>query len=285
MLAHGNACRFRLASEVAERALEHARRAGSTRLIAKIGGFLTSIEPVGATPVPAAIAQCERLLADGLHDRLIEGGVMCSLAQLRAMNGELHSARALYRRARSMLRDLGQGVTAASTGLDLAMVELRGGDTALAEREVRADFQFLENSGETYYLSSMAAMLGRLAREQGRDAEALALTERAEAAAAGDDVLTQALWRAVRAPVLARSGQIEPAERLARDAIALLRDVEAPGFLGDALVDLATVLRIAGKTCEARQAVDEALALLRAKGDRPFAERAAALAAALSSLS
>jgi class 3 adenylate cyclase/tetratricopeptide (TPR) repeat protein len=281
MLAHGNACRFRLASEVAERALEHARHAGSARLIAKIGGFLTSIAPAGGTPVLEAIAQCERLLADGLCDRLIEGGVMCSLAQLRAMNGELDSARALYRRARGMLHDLGQGVTAASTGLDLAMVELRGGDTELAEREVRADFEFLEKSGEAYYLSSMAAMLGRLAREQGRDAEALALTERARAAAASDDVLTQALWRAVQAPVLARSGQIEPAEQLARSAIELLRDVEAPGFLGDALVDLAAVLRLAGKIDEAKQAVDEALQLLHAKGDRPFAERAAALRADL----
>jgi class 3 adenylate cyclase/tetratricopeptide (TPR) repeat protein len=253
----------------------------SARLIAKIGGFLTSIAPAGGTPVLEAIAQCERLLADGLCDRLIEGGVMCSLAQLRAMNGELDSARALYRRARGMLHDLGQGVTAASTGLDLAMVELRGGDTELAEREVRADFEFLEKSGEAYYLSSMAAMLGRLAREQGRDAEALALTERARAAAASDDVLTQALWRAVQAPVLARSGQIEPAEQLARSAIELLRDVEAPGFLGDALVDLAAVLRLAGKIDEAKQAVDEALQLLHAKGDRPFAERAAALRADL----
>ena len=281
MLAHGNACRFRLAADVAERALAHARQADNTRLITKIGGFLTSITAIGGTPVVDAIAQCERLLADGLHDRLIEGGVMCSLAQLRAMNGELDSARALYRRARSMLHDLGQGVTAASTGLDLAIVELRGGDLAMAEREVRADFEFLEQAGETYFLSTMAALLARLAREQGRDADALALSQRSESAAASDDVLTQALWRAVRAPVLARAGQLEQAEQLARHAIALLREVEAPGYQADALVDLATVLRLAGKTDEAKQAADEALQLLLAKGDQPFAARAAALRAEL----
>jgi class 3 adenylate cyclase/tetratricopeptide (TPR) repeat protein len=281
MLAHGNACRFRLAAEVAERALAHAREADNTRLIAKIGGFLTSIAPVGGTPVPEAIAQCERLLADGLRDRLIECGVMCSLAQLRAMNGELDGSRVLYRRARSVLRDLGQGVTAASTGLDVALVELRGGDIALAEREVRADFEFLEKSGETYFLSTMAALLARLAHQQGRDAEALALTERAESTAVGDDVLTQAMWRAARAPVLARIGQLEQAEALARQAIALLREVEAPGYQGEALVDLAAVLRQAGKNDEARQMADEALQLLHAKGDRPFAARAAALRADL----
>jgi ATP/maltotriose-dependent transcriptional regulator MalT len=232
-------------------------------------------------PVPDAIAQCERLLADGLHDRVIEGGVMCTLAQLRAMNGELQTARELYRRARAMLRELGQGVTAASTALDLAMVELRGGDLSLAEREVRADFEFLEESGESYFLSSMAAMLARLARERGRDDDALALTQRAESAAASDDVLTQALWRAVRAPVLARAGELDSAEAMARRAIELLREVEAPGFQGDALVDLATVLRIAGKHDEAKRACDEALVLLTAKGDRPFAARASTLRAEL----
>jgi predicted negative regulator of RcsB-dependent stress response len=46
-------------------------------------------------------------------------------------------------------------------------------------------------------------------------------------------------------------------------------------------VDLAAVLRLAGKIDEAKQAVDEALQLLHAKGDRPFAERAAALRADL----
>jgi ATP/maltotriose-dependent transcriptional regulator MalT len=204
---------------------------------------------------------------------------MCTLAQLRAMNGELETARAVYRRARGMLQELGQGVTAASTGLDLAMVELRGGDTAVAEREVRADFDFLERSGETYFLSTMAAMLARLAREQGRDSDALALSERAESTAAADDVITQALWRAARAPVLARMGQVEVAEQMARRAIELLREAEAPSLQGDALVDLATVLRIAGKVDEAKGAVDNALALFNAKGDRPFADRAAALRA------
>jgi tetratricopeptide (TPR) repeat protein len=284
MLAHGNACRYRLAGETAEHALRHARLANNTRLVAKIGGFLTSIAPIGGTPVAEAIDQCERLLADGLRDRLIEGGVRCSLAQLRAMNGELAVARELYQRGRSTLRELGQGVTAASTGLDLALVELHGGDMALAEREVRADFEFLEKAGETYFLSSMAAVLGRLARDQGRDDEAMALSERAESTAAADDVLTQALWRTVRAPVLARAGRHDEAEQLARAALALLREVEAPGFQGEAWLDLATVLRAAGRHEQAKLAAVEALALFETKGDRYFAQRAAALRADLEAL-
>jgi hypothetical protein len=44
-------------------------------------------------------------------------------------------------------------------------------------------------------------------RAQGRDEEALALTRTAEAAAHDDDVEAQVLWRATRAPILARAGQ------------------------------------------------------------------------------
>ena len=102
----------------------------------------------------------------------------------------------------------------------------------------------------------------------------MALSERAESSTASDDVLTQALWRMVRAPVLARAGRLDEAEQMAIAAVALLRDVEAPGFLGDALLDLATVLHIAGDGERAGTAAAEALDLFNAKGDRLFAQRA-----------
>jgi hypothetical protein len=43
--------------------------------------------------VPQAIAECEQLIAAGLIDRQGEGNVLCTLAQLRAMNGEIEEAR------------------------------------------------------------------------------------------------------------------------------------------------------------------------------------------------
>jgi ATP/maltotriose-dependent transcriptional regulator MalT len=178
-----------------------------------------------------------------------------------------------------MLRDLGQGVNAASTGLDLARVELLGGDLALAEREVRADYDFLAKMGETYFLSTMAALLSRIVRDQGRDAEALALSETAEAATAADDMESQALWRAIRAPIVARSGNAELAEELARSALELVRQTEAPTLQADALCELASVLQLNGKTGEALQVIDEAIGLYRSKGNVVSAQHAAALAA------
>jgi len=231
---------------------------------------------MGATPVTEAIEQCEQLIEGGLGDRQIEGKILMKLAQLRAMNGELEVARTLYQRGRELLRDLGQGINSASAGIDVALVELLGGDPARAEGEVRVDLEFLRNAGETYYLSTMTALLSRLVRDQGRDDEALELSNQAEALTAEDDVDSQALWRSIRAPILARRGQFEEAEGLARSACDLVRDTEAPLLKADALYELAVVLRAAGKCAEARAAANEALTLFKAKGDVSSSGRLAA---------
>jgi ATP/maltotriose-dependent transcriptional regulator MalT len=273
--------RYTPAGEALARAIEHARRAGNERLLARSRAALALNSLQGPLPVPQAIAECEQLLAAGLRDRQLECNVLCALAQLRAMNGEIDSARALMRRSRAMLRDLGQGVFVASTGIDLARVELHGGDLALAQREVRADCDFLAAKGETYFLSTLMALLARIVREQGRDEEALALTREAEAATAPDDTESQALWRMVRAPILARAGEATLAEQLAREALDLVRRTEAPMLQGDALAELAAVLAVARRGDEARSTAAEAISLYEAKGNRVAAARAAAWADAL----
>jgi tetratricopeptide (TPR) repeat protein len=273
VLTHGIAGKYELAREAAERSVAHARLAGNARLVARIGGNLADFALLGPMPVSQAIYTCEKLIADGLSDRQAESRVMCKLAQLRAMKGELEVGRALYRRGRTMLRDLGEGIFATTTGIDLALVEMLGGDLALAERELRSDYEYLARAGETYYLSTMAALLARLVRDQGRDDEALALSRSAEAATADDDFDSQALWRAIRAPILARAGETEQAEELARTAVELVRRTEAPVLQADALSELATVLALAGKAGEAYQVIEEAVALYLAKGNTVAAAR------------
>ena len=282
-LVHGIAGRYSLASEGAERSTAHARLAGNVRLIERNAAILSMNALYGPMPVLQAIVECEQQIAGGLNDRQIECTVMCAVAQLKAMNGELEAARGLYRRSRAMLRDLGQGVFAASTGLGLARVELHGGDLSMAESEVRADYEFLASKGETYFLSTMAALLSRVVRDQGRDAEALDLSEKAEAATAADDIESQALWRSIRAPIVARAGNTALAESLARTALEIVRRTEAPVLQADALAELAWVLRLAGKTDEARHVIDEAIALYTSKGNVVSAARARAWAGELGS--
>ena len=277
-IVHGVAGRYGQFGESLQKFMAYARLAGDQRLVARSGMGLSTNVLVGPTPVLQAIAQCEQVIGNGLVDRQVEGIVMCTLAQLRAMNGEFDQARSLCRRGRGLLRDLGQGVTAASTGVDLAQVELLAGDLVAAEREVRADYEFLTRMGETYFLSTLAALLSRVVRDQGRDDEALELSKAAEKAAAADDVEAQALWRSIRAPIIARSGDLAEAEALARTALELARQTEGPAFQADTLCELATVLRLAGRAHEAREAIAEAIALYSAKGDVVSAARSAAWA-------
>jgi tetratricopeptide (TPR) repeat protein len=267
ILIHGTAGRYTLAAEAAERSLAHARLSSNERLIAKVGGILAINAFYAPMPVSRAIAQCERLLADGLSDRVVECNVICILAALKAMDGNLDAAREHYRRGRAVLRDLGQGHHAAATGIELARVELLGGDLGRAEKEVRADMEFLEARGETYFLSTIAALLARIVRDQGRDEDALGLLITAEQATADDDVESQALWRAIRAPILARQGHHDEAETLARAAVELTMSTEAPNLQADALLELAEVLRSAGRLSEAEVSLTKALELFSCKGN------------------
>ncbi|MFT3954974.1 MAG: AAA family ATPase [Piscinibacter sp.] len=280
-LVHGIAGRYSPANDAVVRSIAHARAGGNERMVARNRAAQAMNALQGPMPVGEAIAQCRELLAAGLSDRQLEGSVMCVLAQLEAMNGGLDAARALYRRSRLMLRDLGQGVYAASTGIDLARVELLGGDLDLARREVEADCAFLAAQGETYFLSTMTALLARIARDQGRDDDALALSRDAEAATADDDMESQALWRMVRAPLLARRGELAEAEALARAALGFVQRSESPALQADALVELAEVLAAAGQAGEARRTLAEAIVLYEAKGHRVAAARAAQRAVAL----
>ena len=54
--------------------------------------------------------------------------------------------------------------------------------------------------------------------EQGRDEEADDLAKMSAQLAANSDVLSQILWRGVRAQVLARRQLVQEAEKLAREA-------------------------------------------------------------------
>jgi len=274
-VVQGVAGRYREANVAVARALAEARSAGNNRLVARSAVALANGDLLGPTPALQAIAACERILADGLGERQVEAIVLCRLACLRAMNGQFEQARSLYRRGRKLLADLGTSVIAASMSIELAQLELLAGDLAAAEREIRPDYEFLSRTGETYFLSTMAAMLARIVRDQGRDAEALALCSAAAAAAAEHDVDAQAQWRAVRAPILARAGRIAEAEAMARDALLLVRRTENPILQGDALIALAEVLVEARRAEEARASANEAIALFESKGNVVAAQRSA----------
>jgi tetratricopeptide (TPR) repeat protein/type II secretory pathway predicted ATPase ExeA len=274
VVVEGIAGHYRASSAAAQEAISHARIASNARLIARLGGNLSMNAVYGATPVADAVAQCEQLLAEGIVDRQVEAQVMLRLGLLYAMNEDNLRARGMYRQARALLRDLGEGVNTAASGIDVALIELLCGDLASAEKTVLADLDFLRGAGESYYLSTMAALLSKLVREQGRDEDALRWSALAEEVSAPDDVDSQSLWRSIRAPILARRGDHQLAESMAREAYEMVRDTEALVMQADALSELADVLLLSGREAEAFDTLDRAAVLYEAKGDRVSLRRA-----------
>ena len=107
--------------------------------------------------------------------------------------------------------------------------------------------------------------------------EAEELTRLSEELAAPDDLASQIGWRSVRAKVLARRGELAEAVRMAMEAVEIAAGTDGIEWQADALVDLAEVLRLAGRRDEAALRLEEALRLYEAKGVVPAVERTRAL--------
>ena len=139
-------------------------------------------------------------------------------------------------------------------------------------------------SGEDAGHASTTAAWASRAHGRAGDAEAaIALADEAERLGAPDDCLTQSALRQARALALALRGQVDEAERLAREAIAILETTDAVPETADGYDDLAIVLDTAGKRDEAIETLRHAYELAVRKDDRArmrvFTERLAELGA------
>ena len=275
---HGSVLRWSEQLDAHRRAIEHARLAADARLEARLIAEYTAGLRDGPTHVSEAIRECEEALERGLADRQAEAFVLCSLARLRAMEGDFGQARELIARARRLRDELGANVIVPLTSLQSSRVETLAADLQAAEHALRGDFEKLSAMGDKYLLPTVAALLARAISEQDRYADAAEMYATAEERADEDDVETKAVLLCVRARLLAHDGDLPGAERAAREAVEVLTSIEAPDMRGDCLVTLAEVLATAARPDEARAALEEALELYERKGNLVSADRARALA-------
>ena len=280
-LAHGAAGRYGDSAEMSSRAIEYATLAGDERQRSKAACHYAQVATYGPTPVATALRRCEEQLEQTNGDRRTEGIVTGLLARLHAMQGNFGHARLLYTRGRAVLQDMGRSVAAASTSMDSCSVEMLAGDPAAAERELRRDYEELEEMGEKVLRSTIAGELARAVYARGAYDEAHRLTVSAQRLAADEDILSQALWRMVRAKVLAQRGALAEAQRLARKAVELLGPTGDLVSHAEALMDLAEVLELSGEVQEAQAALAEACSLFERKGDIVSGDRAAKRLSAL----
>ncbi len=260
------------ADEAWRNAAEHARRAGEERELFEILGWRASAAAFGPTPVPEAISRCTKLRERVGSSPVAVAVTLHPLGLLHAMSGDFDLARRLVREANAILDELGRMEEAVSH--HEALVELLAGRPAEAEARLRPGYEKLERMGERTLLATTAAMLAQAVYAQQRHAEAAELCRASAQIATPEDVATQALWRGVRARIRAHEGERDEAEALAREAVRLLEPTDLLTDRGDALLDLAEVLRLAGRATEAEAVARRGLELYERKGNLVSATRA-----------
>ena len=131
-------------------------------------------------------------------------------------------------------------------------------------------------------LSTITANLAVGLYEQGRYKEAEEMSRVSEQAGQAEDLVTQVGWRAARAMAIARRGELDAGEALARDAFMRALGSEYAETKAEAYLSLGEVLRLAGRLDEARAALESARAIFETKGFELSADAARAKLAELS---
>lgn len=258
------------ALEDLERAARYARNAGDRAQEAESLQYVIAAMHRGPMPVEEALGRFDEMRVLAETNRRFEIALLEQRAQLEAMRGHFDIARDLTSQAKTLAKEHGLQVLFDShTAPAAGTVELLAGDAVAAERVLRPACEGLERGGELGFLSSVAPLLVDALFAQGRDEEALELTERwtPERLTVPEDADAQVGWRRVRAKLLARRGDFEDAERLGREATAIASDTDFLDLHAHALADLAEVLRLAGKREESAAAVQEAARLYERKGN------------------
>ena len=266
------------AVEAGDRAMEHARQARDLRRESAALRTRSFWQVWGPTPADEVARTLEDLMDGPAATHPLSRAAMTRLrAIVEAWRGDFDVARELVETAKSLAKEYGfemDHIAAVATAGHIALLQ---GDAALAEREAAEVVAFYRAIGDLGHLSSYAPALADALYAQGRDDEALTLTEEAERVSIQGDTDAAVHWRRVRAKVLARRGRLREAVRLATEAADIARLSDDLDKRGRTLLDLAEVLRFAGRSAEATAAAREAQDTFEHKGNVVLAKVAADL--------
>jgi class 3 adenylate cyclase len=234
-------------AEAAEQARRHATFAGELSTPVMHDLAIAS----GSRPADEALQMLEERLPENPQP-----GPLAVRAWLLAMLGRFHEAWPLAQQAREREREL----TGANMGewlpAEIASLE---GDHEAAVRYLRPLCDLLEERDQRFYLSSVATMLGRKLCLLGLHDEAERYAQLARELRVRQNALAEASWRQVQALVQSRRGDHTQAEKLAREAGAIIERTDGLNYQGDALCDLAVVLAAADRPDAAAAALEQAL--------------------------
>jgi class 3 adenylate cyclase/tetratricopeptide (TPR) repeat protein len=264
-LAHSWRCRLAAMADALERALVYADRAADARERAVILHWLGVSVYYGPTPVDDAIEACEEM-RHRTSDRTVQAMHTALSAGLLAMKGEFGEARERAARGVAQLHELGAVVKAGHARSFAADVELLSGDPVAAERELREGYETLKNAGDHNGALNTIFELAEALYAQDRLAEAEECVAIGSQERDRSDVMTRIVGMAIEAKLLARRGRLPEAEEMARGAVALAEDADAPSIRAAARLALGEVLAASGDDGAARE-IETAARLLEEKGN------------------
>jgi class 3 adenylate cyclase/tetratricopeptide (TPR) repeat protein len=249
-------------ARAAEQALEHSRLAGQQRTGLF---FLQTALALGPVPAEEALKRLDQLLTEAPAPFSL-----FTRAWLLAMLDRFDEALPLARESNERQREQDGRLIGEAR---LAEIAVLAGDHSAAAAHLRALCAWLEERDQPGLLSTFAPTLGRQLVALGSFEEAETLAARGRELGQEDDMLTQALWRQVQALVQAHRGEHADAARLGRKAVAIAEQTNGLNLQGDALCDLADVLRAAGRDEEAADALAAALERYERKENIPMARQ------------
>ena len=268
-----------LSREAAERGAEYARRAGSRADEAEHLSSVAWSMCFGPTSVADGIEHCRTLREQAAGNPALEIIALVFLALQEATQGSFEQARDHIGQGAGASRELGLRFWSTAAELFAAYVEMLSGDPVAAEQRARAASEVLREVGSNWFRLYASVELGRALYDQGRYEEVDRLAELLDQTLVRHDPMPAIKWQGVQAKVLARRGRMDGALAAAREAVSVAERTDFLTLHGDALMDLAEVLRLAGRAGEAVGAVKEALLLYERKGNVVSAAKARAFLA------
>jgi tetratricopeptide (TPR) repeat protein len=231
------------ASEAAGRVKDPEKRRS---LFNAIQGWQGRAMLLGPERADVGLTRCKEMVKGARADgsRALEASLRAVCAGLHAMQDEFDEARDFYKESRRIGEAVGLTAWLGALSLYSGPVEILAGKPEDAARQLRRGFAALERMGDRSRGATTAAFLAHALYEAGEPGDAAAFAQHSKDLAGDEDVFTQVVWRGAQAKVLARNGDCDDgAVALAEEAVDLADKTSSPNLKGDALFDLAKVLK------------------------------------------
>ena len=231
----------------------------------------------GPTPARDGIAYCTTVYESEIANVADRSHALQVRSLFLAMQGDVDAARASSADSWALKDEFELTVLKAVHAADIGYAEGLIGDLERAEMELRRGHDLLIAIGDVGLRATLDPILADVLRRSHRDDEAVQLIEDSRSLGSVDDFDAQSRWRMVLARILARRGDLQSAEELAREAIEILAPTDFIGILADAHDALGDVLAHAARLDEACEAMEHSIALHEQKGNRASAFRSQAV--------